>query len=232
MRIRFFELAGQAFVIVSTDGSGGSGPTEQTKLTMDRLRQDLARVGSRFENILRIVVYMKSREIWDSVGKVRQRVFVPHETRPASASIFATEFRQQGTLVEIGATAMVRPEIIRKRAVEYDPPRAYLRALVSEPFVFLSGTGGKGTTEQAQAESCVESLGACLDGEGGSLSDLRKVSIFLRRLEALGEVSRVFQRFFKEPRPYVEYLLATGFARDEMLVEIQGTAVLRRSSTT
>jgi enamine deaminase RidA (YjgF/YER057c/UK114 family) len=231
MRNRFFELDGQAFVIAAANGSGGSGPTEQAELVVARLRGDLEKAGSRFENMLRVVVYMKSREIWDSVGKVRQKVFVPHETRPASASIFVGEFGHEDALVEIEATALARPEIIRKRAVEYDPPRAYLRALVSEPFIFLSGTGGAGTTEEAQAQSSFDSLRACLESQGGSLGDIRRVTIFLKRLEARGEVSGVFQRLFKEPRPYVEYILATGFARDEMLVEIQGTAVLRRSST-
>ncbi|MBI2357498.1 MAG: RidA family protein [Deltaproteobacteria bacterium] len=71
MRNRFFELDGQAFVIVSADGSGGGDATGQAELTMARLREDLQKTGSRFENILRIVVYMKGREIWDSVGKVR-----------------------------------------------------------------------------------------------------------------------------------------------------------------
>ncbi len=227
MRNRFFELDGQAFVVASPNGSGGNGPTEQAELTMARLRQDLEKVGSRFENILRIVVYMKSREIWDTVGKVRQKVFVPWETRPASASIFVPEFRHEDALVEIEATAMARSEVIAKRGVEYDPPRAYLRALVSGSFVFLSGTGGAGATEAAQAESSFESLGACLESQGRSFGDMRRATIFLKRLEAMGEVSRVFQRFFKEPRPYVEFVPATGFARDEMLVEIQGTAVLR-----
>ncbi len=227
MRDRFFELDGQGFVIVSANGSGGRGPTQQAEQTVARLRQELEKVGSRFENILRIVAYMKSREIWDSVGKVRQKVFIPHETRPASASIFVAEFLHEDTLIEIEATAMVRSEIIAKRGVEFDPPRAYLRALASEPFVFLSGTGGEGRTEEAQVESCFGALGACMEGERGSLRDLRRVAIFLKRIEARSEVSRVFQRLFKEPRPYVEFIPTTGFARDEMLVEIQGTAVLR-----
>lgn len=229
MRNRFFELDGQLFVIASENGSGGRGPTEQAELTMARLRQDLEKVGSRFENILRIVVYMKSREIWDIVGKVRQQVLVPWETRPASASIFVGEFRHEDALVEIEATAMVRSEIVSKRGVEYEPPRAYLRALLTGPFVFLSGTGGQGATEEAQSQSSFESLGACLESQGGSLRDIRRVTIFLKRLEAMGDASRVFQRRFKEPRPYVEFVPATGFARDEMLVEIQGTAVLRRN---
>jgi len=226
MRNRFFDLDGQLFVIVSANGSGSNSPQEQTELTMARLRQDLEKVGSRFENVLRIVVYMKSREIWDTMGKVRQQVFVPWETRPASASIFVGEFRHVDALVEIEATAMMRSEIISKRAIEYEPARAYLRALVSGPFVFLSGTGGRGATEEAQAQSSFESLGACLESQGGSVCDIRRVTIFLKRQEAMGDVSRVFHRLFKEPRPSAEYIPATGFARDEMLVEIQGTAVV------
>ncbi len=228
MRNRFFELDGQPFAIVSANGSGANNPQEQAELTMARLRQDLETAGSRFENILRIVVYMKSREIWDTVGKVRQQVFVPGATRPASASIFVGEFRHEDALVEIEATAMVRSEFISKRGVEYEPARAYLRALVCGHFVFLSGTGGQGATEEAQSQSSFESLGACLESQGGSLRDIRRVTIFLKRREAMGDASRVFQRLFKETRPYVEFVSATGFARDEMLVEIQGTAVLRR----
>lgn len=122
---------------------------------------------------------------------------------------------------------MVRSEIISKRGIEYEPARAYLRALVSGPFVFLSGTGGQGATEEAQGQSSFESLGACLESQGGSLRDIRRVTVFLKRLEAMGDVSRVLPRLSKEPAPYTEYIPATGFARDEMLVEIQGTAVVK-----
>lgn len=228
MQNRFFEIGGQRFIIASANGAGGGAdPKEQARLVVDRLRDDLKKLGSCFENILRITVYMKGRDMLGPVGEVRRKVF-SGETRPASASIVVEGFSQKDVTIEIEATAIARTDIVAKRGVEFDPPRIYLKALVCGRFIFLSGSGGEGRTEEEQADSCFRTLGLHLEKENSSLRDLRRVTIYLKRLEAMDDVTRIFRRYFKSPRPYLEIIPSIGFAREDMLLEIEGAGLLPR----
>ncbi|MBI4288263.1 MAG: hypothetical protein HY671_07550 [Chloroflexi bacterium] len=227
MQNRYFEIAGERFVTASANGAGGSGPAGQAQLAFDRLKDDLKKLGSRLENILRITVYMKSADMLRAVGEVRKRVF-QGMIRPASASIVCAAFRPEDALVEIEATAIARADIVEKQAVEFDPPRLYLKALVCGRFAFLSGTGGEGRTEEEHAESAFKTLGLALEEQGASLRDLRRVTIYLKRMGAVDAVDGVFRRYFKRARPYLEIIPADGFAREDMLLEIDGTGVVGR----
>lgn len=224
---RFYELDGERFIIVYADGSGGKTPQQQAELTLARIREDLEKAGSCFDNVMRITVYMKNREMWDPVREARQRVF-PKETRPASASIFLGRFRPEEALVAIEATALASPRSVPKRAIEFDPPRLYLKALVADRFAFLSGTGGEGRTEEEQAVACFKTLGSYLEELDGSVQHVRRAAIYLKQIGAMEKVSRVVHRFFGRDKLCWEVIPATGFAREEMLLEIDGTAVLRR----
>lgn len=225
MPSRYFELDGKTFVIVSANGAGGRGLREQAELTLARLRDGLMRAGSCFENLLRITVYMKGREVWDPVREVRQRVF-GSKVRPTSSSIFVERLHPEESLVEIEATALAADKEVPKRAIEFDPPRMYLKALVADRSAFLSGTGGEGRTEAEQAESCFNTMDVYLKELGGALRDIRHIAIYLKRIEAMEEVSRVLHRAFNGSLPHWEVVPATGFAREDMLLEIEGAAVL------
>ncbi len=225
MQNRFFELDGKRFVIISANGAGARGPRDQAELTLARIQEDLGKAGSRFDNLLRITVYMRGKEVGDPVRAVRARFF-GGAVRPASSSIFVDRFRPEEALVEIEATALVGDSEVSKGAIEFDPPRRYLKALVAERCAFLSGAGGDGQTEEEQAESCFKDMEANLKEQGGALGDLRRISIYLKRMEALDSVSRVLHRVFTGSQPHWEIVPASGFAREEMLLEIEGTAVL------
>lgn len=227
MPSRFFELNGKRFVTLSANGAGGGNAKEQGELTLARLRDGLERAGTRFENLLRITVYMKGREVWDPVREVRQQVFGA-KVRPASSSIFVERLHPVEALVEIEGTALVAGKEVPRRGIEFDPPRLYLKAVVAERYAFLSGTGGEGRTEVEQAESGFKTMGAHLEDLGGSLRDIRHIAIYLKRIEAMEEVRRVVHALFGRSQPQWEVVPATGFARDEMLLEIEGTAVLPR----
>jgi len=228
MQKRFYELDGERFIIVSADGFGGKTTQEQADLTLARIREDLEKSGSCFDNIMRITVYMKNREMWDAVREARQRLF-PKESRPASASIFVGGFRPEEALVAIEATALANPKSVPKRAIEFDPPRLYLKALVADRFAFLSGTGGEGQTEEEQAVACFKTLSSYLEELRGSVQHLRRVAIYLKQMDAMEKIIRVVHRFFGRNKLCWEVIPATGFAREEMLLEIDGTAIVRRA---
>ncbi len=225
MQHRFYELSGLRFVIVSTNGAGGQTPAEQTELTFSRLKYELEQSGSRFDNIMRITFFMKGREVWKPVREYRQRVF-GLGGRPTSSSIFVNRFLPDEALVEVEATAIVGKKANAKNAVEFDPPRMYLKALVAGKSVFLSGTGGDGKTAEEQAESCFKTMDTYLTELGGSLQDVRRIAIYLKPMEAIDNVNRVLHRVFANSQPYLEVVPADGFAQEDMLLEIEGTAVL------
>lgn len=225
MQNRFFELDGKRFVIVSTNGAGARSPIEQTELTFTRLKGELEQVDSCFENIMRVTFFMKGREVWKPVREFRQRVFGAG-ARPSSSSIFVQRFLPEETLVEVEATAIVGNKPVVKQAIEFEPPRMYLKALVAVKSVFLSGTGGEGKTAEQQAESCFKTMDTYLTELGGSLRDVHRIAIYLKPMEAIDDVSRVLKRVFARSRPYWEVVPANGFAQEDMLLEIEGTAVL------
>ncbi|GEM_PF-3055525 len=227
MQHRFYEMDGTRFVVVFTNGAGGRSPAEQTELTFTRLKYELERSDSRIENIMRITFFMKGREVWKPVREYRQRVF-GSGIRPTSSSIFVNRFLPEEALVEVEATAIVGNKAIAKQAVEFDPPRMYLKALVAGKSVFLSGTGGDGKTAEEQAESCFKTMDAYLNELGGAMRDVRRIAIYLKPLEAVDSVSRVLHRVFANSQPYWEVVPADGFAQEDMLLEIEGTAVLAK----
>ncbi len=227
MQNRFYEMDGTRFVIVSTNGAGGRSPAEQTELTFSRLKYELEQVDSRFENIMRVTFFMKGKEVWKPLREYRQRVFGAG-IRPTSSSIFVNRFLPEEALVEVEATAIVGNKTIAKQAVEFDPPRMYLKALVAGKSVFLSGTGGDGKTAEEQAESCFKTMDTYLTELGGSLRDVHRIAIYLKPMDAIDSVGRVLHRVFARSQPFWEVISANGFAQEDMLLEIEGTAVLAK----
>ena len=225
MQNRFYELDGRRFVIISTNGAGGRSPAEQTELTFSRLKYELEQVDSRFGNIMRVTFFMKGKEVWKPLREYRQRVFGAG-IRPTSSSIFVNRFLPEEALVEVEATAIIGNKTIAKQAVEFDPPRMYLKALVAGKSVFLSGTGGDGKTAEEQAESCFKTMDTYLTELGGSLRDVHRIAIYLKPMEAIDNVGRVLHRVFARSQPFWEVIPANGFAQEDMLLEIEGTAVL------
>ncbi|MBI4288390.1 MAG: hypothetical protein HY671_08200 [Chloroflexi bacterium] len=225
MHSRFFELNGKRFVTVSANGAGGRNAKEQGELTLARLRDGLDGAKSRFENLLRITVYMKGREVADPMRQVRGQAF-RSDARPASSSIFVERLQPEGALVEIEGTALASDRQVSKRAIEFSPPRPYIKAMVAERYAFLSGTGGEGQTEAEQAKSCFKTMDAYLKELGGSLLDVCHIAVYLKRMEAMEDVSREVHRVFTKSQPCWEVTPAAGFAREDMLLEIEGTAVL------
>ncbi len=80
----------------------------------------------------------------------------------------------------------------------------------------------------AQAEQVYRNLQRALESVGGSMADLIKTTTFITDLAGLPALREVRLRHLDKARPPANTLLVvSGLARPELLIEIEGVAVLR-----
>jgi 2-iminobutanoate/2-iminopropanoate deaminase len=89
------------------------------------------------------------------------------------------------------------------------PQGAYSQGWRAGDFVFVTGTGpvdpitGKlvGDTIEQQTEQTIENLGAILEADGVSLSDVVKVTVHLSDTSLFARYNQVYARRFARPYP-------------------------------
>ncbi|MGK6317058.1 RidA family protein [Neorhizobium sp. DT-125] len=116
----------------------------------------------------------------------------------------------------------------------FEEMAGYSRAVVQDPWVFVSGTAGYdfangGTISSDAAEQARQSLktiSETLQKAGSSLSDVVRVRVYLASRDDVMAVSRVLGETFSDPRP-TNTTIICGFAMEEMKVELEVTALKR-----
>ena len=83
-----------------------------------------------------------------------------------------------------------------------------------------------GTDVVAQARQVHENLGRCLAAAGATFADVCKVTFFVRRMADREAINTVRKEFFGPHRPASTLVEVSRFVRDDLLLEIEATAVL------
>ncbi len=73
---------------------------------------------------------------------------------------------------------------------------------------------------EAQARQTMENLKHTLECAGGGMSSLAQALIYVTDRDHLGVVNHVYAEYVKAPYPNRAAIIVSGFAREEMLVEI------------
>ncbi|KAI1172436.1 endoribonuclease L-PSP [Nemania sp. FL0916] len=114
----------------------------------------------------------------------------------------------------------------------------YSRAVVTGDLVFVSGCTGYDYTTGAlsldiaeQAEQCLRNAAAALAEAGSSIDEVVRVTYIVPRREEFPRVWPVLRRWFKTARPAAT-MLSAGLMREEMLIEIEVTAVKGSAAAT
>ncbi len=112
-----------------------------------------------------------------------------------------------------------------------EPIGPYSQAIVVKDMVFVSGmialdpSTGKmvpgGVREQTQR--VLASMKAVLKAAGTSEKKVAKTTVFIRDASYFKEMNEVYAEFFGKHKP-ARATLVTGFARDDILVEIEAVA--------
>ena len=102
--------------------------------------------------------------------------------------------------------------------------------------VFVSGcvasdehgrtVGGDDAT--AQARKALENIKACLTAAGATFADVCKVTVFLKNIADREKVNVARKDYFGAHRPASTLVEISKFVRDDILVEIESTAVVAK----
>jgi len=107
----------------------------------------------------------------------------------------------------------------------------YSRAVVADPWVFVSGTTGfdysamtiaDGVVEQA--EQCMKNIAAALAQAGSGLADVVRVTYVLPDASEFEACWPVLRRYFGAVRP-AAMMISAGLADPRMKIEIEVTAL-------
>ena len=107
----------------------------------------------------------------------------------------------------------------------------YSRAVVVEPWVFVSGTTGFDYATmsiaddiRAQTEQCCRNIEAALREAGASMSDVVRVTYVVPNGAEFEQCWPVLRKYFGEARP-AAMMIAAGLADPRMKIEIEVTAL-------
>jgi 2-iminobutanoate/2-iminopropanoate deaminase len=102
--------------------------------------------------------------------------------------------------------------------------------------VFVSGCVGSdaqgrtvgGDDATAQARQALENIKRCLTAAGATFADVCKVTVFLKNMADREKVNVARKEYFGLHRPASTLVEISKFVRDDILVEIEATAVVAR----
>ena len=116
----------------------------------------------------------------------------------------------------------------------FEEMAGYSRAVIQDPWVFVSGTAGydfagggsisSDVTEQTR--QCLKTISDTLQKAGSSLADIVRVRVYIADRADVMAVSKVLGETFSDPRP-TNTTIICGFAMEEMKVELEVTALKR-----
>lgn len=79
---------------------------------------------------------------------------------------------------------------------------------------------------EAQTRQTLDNLQHTLECAGGSMASLTQVLIYVTQREDLATVNRIYADYVSQPYPNRAAIIVSGFAREEMLVEMVAYAAV------
>ncbi len=116
---------------------------------------------------------------------------------------------------------------------KFEEMAGYSRAVIDGRWVFVSGTAGYNFEDGSisddpteQTRQSLRTIAHALEQAGSSLADIVRVRVFIKKREDVMAVSKILGETFSDPRP-TNTTIICGFAMEEMLVELEVTALKR-----
>ena len=119
----------------------------------------------------------------------------------------------------------------------FDSPAPFSMATVTQStrLMHISGQVAQDVTGKTvganniekQTVQVIENIKTLVDEQGGSLSDICKITIFLTSRDHLATVMDVRRRYFTKPYPATSAVIVVGLANPEWMIEIEALAALK-----
>ena len=87
------------------DGETGDGIEEQTRFTMENIRDVLAQAGASLTDVVKVTVFLTDMSVWPAMNEVYREYF-PQDP-PARSALGATALALPALLIEIECVAEV-----------------------------------------------------------------------------------------------------------------------------
>ena len=78
----------------------------------------------------------------------------------------------------------------------------------------------------AQTRQVLNNISKILDAVGGQMSDIAKVTVFVKDMSVLDEIHQVRSKFFAPPYPASSLVQVVGLVNPDYLIEIEAVAVI------
>ena len=110
----------------------------------------------------------------------------------------------------------------------------YVRSIRVGPALYVAGCTAVGTPAEnsdviAQADATLNRIRAIVEAEGGTMSDVVKLVVYVTDMDAFRprqpEFETLMERYFQGQYPTSTLVESPGLARPNLLIEIEPTAV-------
>jgi enamine deaminase RidA (YjgF/YER057c/UK114 family) len=213
-------------------------PAAQTNAAIDQLETALGATGGSLKDITKLTTCIVDRDhrkaVYEAIGRRLVNVF------PVSTGLVVGGLPLPELLVQIDAEAVAAGvPVARHRTFElkdwFGQSIAWQGAMVaaSAPEIFvrgqtgstldgksMAGVGRRPRDAAAQAELALENLTTLLRDAGSGKEDVCKITVYISDRAYRAAVYPVIGRYFRGIHPVSTGLIVPGFARPEILFEI------------
>ncbi len=219
----------------------------QAGATMDSIEAALQAAGGSLRDITRLTTCLVDRAhrkpVYDTVGQRLRDVF------PVATGLVVSGLAHPALMVQIDAEAVIGSPVQRLRTFElkdwFDQNISWQAAMVAatdhEIFVrgqtgaaldggFMAGTGRRPEDAAAQADLALTNLATLLREAGSDMHDVCKITVYISDRAYRSAVYPVIGRHFRGVHPVSTGLIVAGFARPEILFEIDVHVLRQRGN--
>ena len=215
----------------------------QAEQAMKNARVLLEDAGSGFEDVMKTRIYIADRAYREPVYQTIGRHF--GDTCPCSTGLIMRGFARPEILFEIDMAVIRSHGTPHQRLHRFHTDEVYTdgqklgmrfcKSVRAGNVVHLRGQTGSTLDGEfpfpgdpaAQADQAMKNIRALLEGAGASLDDICKIHTFILHRAHRETVYRIIGQHLRGVHPCGTGIIVDGFARPEILVEIDVVAVVQ-----
>ncbi len=229
------------------DGSvaGLGDAAAQTDAALDNIEAALNAAGGSLRDITKLTTSLIDRahrkQVYETIGRRLKDVF------PVSTGLVVAGLSRPELMVQIDVEAVIGAAVTRRRTFElknwFGQDIAWQGAMVAagpeEIFIrgqtgaaldgsVMAGLGRRPQDAAAQADRALTNLATLLDEAGADMDDVTKITVYISDRAYRHAVYPVIGRHFRGVHPVSTGLIVPGFARPDILFEIDAQALRKQ----
>lgn len=214
----------------------------QTEATLDNIEAALAAAGGSLRDITKLTTSLIDRahrkSVYETIGRRLKNVF------PVSTGLIVAGLSHPELMVQIDAEAVIGTEIHRLRTFELKdwfaqdiawqgamvaagPEDVFIRGQTGAALdgTSMAGPGRRPEDAGAQANIALTNLATLLGEAGSTMNDVSKITVYISDRAYRHAVYPVIGKHFRGIHPVSTGIIVPGFARPDILVEIDVQAL-------